>query len=135
MFHPVPASQVKTLGHPLTLPEETSQKSPSMLLMGPLFLSRRHSLRNQHPNRLHLRQQILARYGIAFSSECNFNLAFNSSCALLMQPPADALPAFRDFVTSEKQRLTLKRQALQKSEKDKRMAELVKFSQSFKVCP
>jgi hypothetical protein len=45
----------------------------------------------------------------------------------------DALPAFRDFVTTEKQRLTRKRQALVKSEMDKRMAELVKFSQSFKV--
>lgn len=47
--------------------------------------------------------------------------------------PADALPAFRDFVTNEKQRLTQKRQALVKNEMDKRMAELVKFSQSFKV--
>jgi hypothetical protein len=51
----------------------------------------------------------------------------------LLQPPADPLPAFRDFVTNEKQRLTEKRQALVKSEMDKRMAELVKFSQSFKV--
>lgn len=50
-----------------------------------------------------------------------------------LQPPADPLPAFRDFVTNEKQRLTEKRQALVKSEMDKRMAELVKFSQSFKV--
>jgi len=50
-----------------------------------------------------------------------------------IQPPADPLPAFRDFVTNEKQRLTQKRQALVKSEMDKRMAELVKFSQSFKV--
>lgn len=49
------------------------------------------------------------------------------------KPPADPLPAFRDFVTSEKQRLTEKRQALAKSEKDKRVAELVKFSQSFKL--
>ncbi|KAJ7593101.1 hypothetical protein C8J56DRAFT_930391 [Mycena floridula] len=49
------------------------------------------------------------------------------------KPPADPLPAFRDFVTNEKQRLTQKRQALQKSEMDKRMAELVKFSQSFKL--
>ncbi|KAG6908340.1 hypothetical protein DXG01_005251 [Tephrocybe rancida] len=47
--------------------------------------------------------------------------------------PADALPAFRDFVTNEKQRLTQKRQALVKSEMDKRMAELVKFSKSFKL--
>jgi hypothetical protein len=50
-----------------------------------------------------------------------------------VQPPADALPAFREFVTHEKQRLTQKRQALVKSERDKRMAELLKFSQSFKA--
>ena len=50
-----------------------------------------------------------------------------------VQPPADALPAFREFVTHEKQRLTQKRQALVKSERDKRMAELLKFSQNFKV--
>lgn len=49
------------------------------------------------------------------------------------KPPADPLPAFRDFVTNEKQRLTQKRQALVKNEMDKRMAELVKFSQSFKL--
>ncbi len=51
----------------------------------------------------------------------------------LQQSPADALPAFRDFVTNEKQRLTQKKQALVKNEMDKRVAELVKFSQSFKV--
>jgi PAB1-binding protein PBP1 len=49
------------------------------------------------------------------------------------KPPADPLPAFRDFVTNERQRLTQKRQALVKSEMDKRMAELVKFSKSFKL--
>ena len=49
------------------------------------------------------------------------------------KPPADPLPAFRDFVKDEKQRLTQKRQALVKSDMDKRMADLVKFSQSFKV--
>jgi hypothetical protein len=49
------------------------------------------------------------------------------------QPPADAVPAFRDFVTHEKQRLTQKRQALVRSEMDKRMAELKKFSQNFKL--
>lgn len=49
------------------------------------------------------------------------------------KPPADALPAFREFVTHEKQRLTQKRQALVKSERDKRMAELLKFSQTFKL--
>jgi len=36
-------------------------------------------------------------------------------------------------VTNEKQRLTQKKQALVKNEMDKRMADLVKFSQSFKV--
>ena len=51
------------------------------------------------------------------------------------QPAADPLPAFRDFVTNEKQRLTQKRQALVKNERDKRMAELLRFSQSFKVRP
>ncbi|KAF9552068.1 hypothetical protein CPC08DRAFT_768596 [Agrocybe pediades] len=49
------------------------------------------------------------------------------------KPPADPLPAFQAFVKDEKQRLTQKRQALVKSEMDKRMAELVKFSQSFKL--
>jgi hypothetical protein len=51
----------------------------------------------------------------------------------LFQPPADPLPAFRDFVAGERHRLTQKRQALVKSEMDKRMAELVKFSLNFKV--
>ena len=50
------------------------------------------------------------------------------------QQPADALPAFRDFVTTEKQRLTQKKQALVKNDMEKRVADLVKFSQSFKVC-
>lgn len=49
------------------------------------------------------------------------------------QQPADALPAFRDFVTNEKVRLTQKRQTIMKNERDKRMADLLKFSQSFKV--
>ncbi|KAH7907134.1 hypothetical protein BJ138DRAFT_534555 [Hygrophoropsis aurantiaca] len=49
------------------------------------------------------------------------------------KPPADPLPAFRDFVTNERQRLTQKKQALFKSEMDKRKAELLKFSQSFKL--
>ncbi|KAI0058177.1 hypothetical protein BV25DRAFT_1919547 [Artomyces pyxidatus] len=49
------------------------------------------------------------------------------------KPPADALPAFREFVTSEKQRLTQKRQAMMKSDRDKRMAELLNFSHNFKL--
>jgi hypothetical protein len=49
------------------------------------------------------------------------------------KPPADPLPAFRDFVVNEKQRLTQKRQALVRSEMDKKIAELVKFGQSFKL--
>ncbi|KAM6504527.1 hypothetical protein JOM56_001470 [Amanita muscaria] len=49
------------------------------------------------------------------------------------KPPADPLPAFRDFVVNEKQRLTQKRQALVRSEMDKKISELVKFGQSFKL--
>lgn len=49
------------------------------------------------------------------------------------QPGADPIPAFRHFVSSEKDRLMKKKQALMKNEMDKRMAELVKFSKSFKV--
>ena len=50
--------------------------------------------------------------------------------------PADSLVgSFRDFVTNEKQRLTQRKQALAKSEMDKRKADLVKFSKSFKVSP
>lgn len=47
----------------------------------------------------------------------------------------DLTSSFREFVQGEKQRLTQKRQAIVKSEMDKRMSELVKFSQSFKVHP
>lgn len=43
------------------------------------------------------------------------------------------MPAFRNFVSTEKDRLIKKKQALMKNEMDKRMAELVKFSQTFKV--
>lgn len=43
------------------------------------------------------------------------------------------MPAFRNWVSSEKERLTKKKQAIMKNEADKRLAELVKFSQSFKV--
>lgn len=55
------------------------------------------------------------------------------STSSVNKPPADPLPAFRDFVTNERQRLTQKKQALVKSEMDKRKAELIKFSQSFKL--
>ncbi|CAE6461619.1 unnamed protein product [Rhizoctonia solani] len=41
--------------------------------------------------------------------------------------------SFREFVTNEKQRLAQKKQAIVKSEKEKRMAELVAFSQNFKL--
>jgi hypothetical protein len=47
--------------------------------------------------------------------------------------PAPADAAFRDFVANEKSRLTQKRQALVKLEMDKRVADLVKFSKSFKL--
>ncbi|KIK61053.1 hypothetical protein GYMLUDRAFT_243735 [Collybiopsis luxurians FD-317 M1] len=52
---------------------------------------------------------------------------------VILSSPIQALPSFRDFVTDEKRRLIEKRQALVKSEMDKRMADLVKFSQSFKL--
>ncbi|PSS19953.1 hypothetical protein PHLCEN_2v3126 [Hermanssonia centrifuga] len=48
-------------------------------------------------------------------------------------PSADPVPAFRNFVSTEKDRLLKKKQALMKNEMDKRMAELVKFSQTFKL--
>ncbi|KAK7690931.1 hypothetical protein QCA50_006034 [Cerrena zonata] len=47
------------------------------------------------------------------------------------KPTADT--AFREFVTSEKDRLIKKRQMLLKHEMDKRMTELIKFSKSFKL--
>lgn len=46
---------------------------------------------------------------------------------------ADPVPAFRNFVSTERDRLLKKKQALMKNEMDKRMAELVKFSQTFKL--
>ncbi|GJJ08697.1 hypothetical protein Clacol_002916 [Clathrus columnatus] len=49
------------------------------------------------------------------------------------RPPADLTSTFRDFVAGEKQRLTQKRAAIVKSEMDKRMSELVKFSKDFKL--
>ncbi|KAF9223412.1 hypothetical protein BS17DRAFT_754452 [Gyrodon lividus] len=55
------------------------------------------------------------------------------STSSVNKPPADPLPAFRDFVTNERHRLTQKKQALVKSEMDKRKAELLKFSQTFKL--
>ena len=61
-------------------------------------------------------------------------LSSELSLIRIAEQPADALPAFRDFVTNEKQRLTQKKQALVKNEMEKRVAELVKFSQTFKVC-
>ena len=51
----------------------------------------------------------------------------------MAQGTADAIPAFRDFVSNERDRLLKKKQALIKNEMDKRMADLVKFSQTFKV--
>ncbi|KAI0775226.1 LsmAD domain-containing protein [Trametes elegans] len=47
--------------------------------------------------------------------------------------PADAVPAFRNFVSTEKDRLMKKKQALMKSEMDKRLSDLVSFSKSFKL--
>ncbi|KAI0749362.1 LsmAD domain-containing protein [Daedaleopsis nitida] len=54
----------------------------------------------------------------------------NSSGA---KQPADAVPAFRNFVSTEKDRLLKKKQALMKSEMDKRLSDLVSFSKSFKL--
>ncbi|KAK7033100.1 LsmAD domain-containing protein [Favolaschia claudopus] len=45
----------------------------------------------------------------------------------------DPVTAFSDFVTNEKQRLQQKRQALVKNDMDKRISDLVKFSQNFKL--
>ncbi|KAH9850336.1 hypothetical protein C2E23DRAFT_322598 [Lenzites betulinus] len=47
--------------------------------------------------------------------------------------PADAVPAFRNFVSTEKDRLLKKKQALMKSEMDKRLSDLVSFSKNFKL--
>ncbi|KAG8961563.1 hypothetical protein FRC00_011864 [Tulasnella sp. 408] len=43
------------------------------------------------------------------------------------------IASFRDFVSSEKERMTQKKQALVKHEKDKRLSELIEFSKSFKL--
>ncbi|OBZ72487.1 Uncharacterized protein C21B10.03c [Grifola frondosa] len=56
-----------------------------------------------------------------------------SSSSAANRPAADPIPAFRDFVSTEKDRLMKKKQALMKNEMDKRKAELLKFSQSFKL--
>ena len=50
------------------------------------------------------------------------------------EQPAGVVESFKDFVSHERQRLVQKKQAIQKSEKDKRLADLVKFSANFKVC-
>ncbi|KAI0078797.1 hypothetical protein K474DRAFT_1706190 [Panus rudis PR-1116 ss-1] len=60
-------------------------------------------------------------------------VSVNANTASPANKPADAVPAFREFVSSEKDRLIKKRQALVKNEMDKRMAELIKFSKTFKV--
>ncbi|KAG8991672.1 hypothetical protein FRB94_012316 [Tulasnella sp. JGI-2019a] len=44
-----------------------------------------------------------------------------------------AVASFRDFVTTEKQRLVQKKQMIARTEKDKRLADLVKFSTTFKL--
>lgn len=53
--------------------------------------------------------------------------------ATATKPAPDAPSAFRDFVTNEKQRLSQKRQALVKNDMEKKMADLKKFSATFKV--
>jgi hypothetical protein len=53
---------------------------------------------------------------------------------MYLKPSAEGLVAnFRDFVTNEKQRLAQRKQAMVKTEMDKRKADLVKFSKTFKV--
>ncbi|KAF8309923.1 hypothetical protein DL93DRAFT_2214946 [Clavulina sp. PMI_390] len=47
--------------------------------------------------------------------------------------PKDLVDNFRDFVTSEKNRLVQKKQQIVKKEKDNRLADLLKFSQEFKL--
>lgn len=60
----------------------------------------------------------------------------NSWCSTCAQSTGDAVvPAFRDFVSGEKQRLAQKKQAVFKAERDKWTADFVKFSQTFKVSP
>lgn len=60
----------------------------------------------------------------------------NSRCLPWAQSTGDAVvPAFRDFVSGEKQRLAQKKQAVFKAERDKWTADFVKFSQTFKVSP
>ncbi|KAI1797138.1 LsmAD domain-containing protein [Ganoderma leucocontextum] len=55
------------------------------------------------------------------------------SAAAASKQPADAVPAFRNFVSTEKDRLLKKKQALMRSEMDKRLSDLVSFSKSFKL--
>ncbi|KAF5391677.1 hypothetical protein D9757_002350 [Collybiopsis confluens] len=71
--------------------------------------------------------------GVTVSSQSKSPASSSKTPSPAPNKPADALPALREFVANEKQRLTEKRQALAKSEMDKRMADLVKFSQSFKL--
>lgn len=51
----------------------------------------------------------------------------------LFYQESNLVGSFRDFVTNEKQRLVQKKQQIVKKEKDNRLADLLKFSQEFKV--
>ena len=85
--------------------------------------------RRRAPNLLLLPPKaVLAGYIISSILSCGNNAKTCSE-----QSSADPVPAFRNFVSTEKDRLIKKKQALIKNEMDKRMADLVKFSKSFKV--
>ena len=56
----------------------------------------------------------------------DFNLGSKDSTKMLND--------FQNFVTTEKERLKERKKTLVKQEMNSRMADLVKFSQSFKVC-
>ena len=85
--------------------------------------------RRRPPNLLLLPPKaVLAGYIISSILSCGNNAKTCSE-----QSSADPVPAFRNFVSTEKDRLIKKKQALIKNEMDKRMAELVKFSRDFKV--
>ncbi|KAF5335029.1 hypothetical protein D9758_016181 [Tetrapyrgos nigripes] len=98
---------------------------------------------NNEKQQLNLKQQALIKRKTAelvkFSQSFKLNtpvpeglFTINTTANTTKPPPPDPFQAqafFRDFVNNEKQKLNLKRQALIK----RKTAELVKFSQSFKL--
>ncbi|KAG8937247.1 hypothetical protein FRC03_010101 [Tulasnella sp. 419] len=58
----------------------------------------------------------------------------NPSEALVNKPgDGGVIASFREFVSTEKQKLVQKKQAIAKNEKDKRIADLIQFSATFKL--